>query len=60
VPGIARADLRGRVGRGVVDHDDREIAPGLREQRLDRLGEMGLAVVGGEAEYGARNGFHEP
>jgi hypothetical protein len=51
--GIPERDLLRAVDGAIVDDYDREIVPRLGEQRLDRLGEVLLPVVGGQAEDGA-------
>jgi hypothetical protein len=40
-----RRDVRGRVRRAVVDDDDLEVAPGLREGRRDRALDVARMVV---------------
>src|SRR6185437_13681311 len=50
VVGIPRDHVRRRVGRGVVDDQELEVGVVLGQAALDRLGQVALAVVGGDGE----------
>ena len=51
---IASADRPGPVGRGVVADDEFEIAKGLRQKTVERLGNVFLAVEDRKADRHAR------
>ena len=53
--GVRTADLLGAVARGVVADDQLVVGVGLGQQRVQRLGEVLLAVVDGQAD-GERGG----
>ena len=50
---ITARDRLGLIRRGIVQQDEREVAVRLREQRLDRLGQMTRVVVERHAEHDA-------
>jgi hypothetical protein len=56
--GIRLAERWRRVGRCVVRDDQLEIGEGLRQDRFNRLGEVELAVVDGEAYADWRSFMH--
>lgn len=56
---VLAADVLGPVGRGVVGDDQLEVLVGLSEQRVERLGQVLLAVVHGQADAQPGMGGHE-
>ena len=52
--GVPARDLSRPVGRRVVGHDDLEVLERLGQDRLDRLGQVALAVEYGEPHGDAR------
>src|SRR3954464_2954401 len=42
---VSRRDVKGRIGRPVVDDDQFEIVKRLTEHRLDRIGKIGFDLV---------------
>lgn len=57
--GVPAADVPGPVGRGVVGDDQLEVLVGLAEQGVERLGEVLLAVVDGQADTEPGRGGHD-
>jgi hypothetical protein len=57
--GVVARNRGGPVGRTVVDHDDLEVAVGLREDAVDGLGQVVLDVEGGHdhAQPGSSRGL---